>query len=196
MSYTFQHRPQLPHGIAWSQGYIGESCSQSYKSMGQHSKGPDDGMCIKLIHIPWHGRDPLYLRFWAARGGTDKWKDFKEAYDERGPMETEPGLDYPNGGMVKVSKKGKAKFRLHLPRGYMGDGGFVPPHFHYCLCYQSKRSPVHTMYLQRSSAPCDAVHTLLVHQHPSNIEPEQRGLFSRHYTMYNDLEIPRGVNRY
>ena len=199
-SYTFQYRPQLPHGKAWSQGYTGGRCSEAAASLGDRATGPHDGICLKLIHIPWHGRDPLYLRFWAARGGTEKWKDFQDAYQEKGPMETEPSLDYPNGGIVKVSKKGKAKFRLHLPRGYMGEGGFVPPHFHYYLCYQRKRSPVHTVYLQRSSAPCPAgsgrTPSLLVHSHPRNIEAGQQAMFARHFDLHADLEQPRGSQRH
>ena len=182
-SYTFPYRPQLPHGKAWSQGYTAGQCSGMVASLGDKATGPHDGICLKLINIPWHGRDPLYLRFWAARGGTEKWKDFQEAYEERGPMGKEPSLNYPNGGMVKVSKKGEAKFRLHLPRGYMADGGFIPPHFHYCLCYQRKRSPVHTVYLEQSRTHGTLRNSLLVYQNPRHIESEQRGLFERHYNL-------------
>ena len=190
MTYTFEYRPQLPHGTAWTQGYDGASCDKAVQELGSQAKGPRNGLCMRMIQIPWHGSHSLYLRFWAARGGNTYWNDFADAYDEQGPMEKEPSLDFPNGGMVKVSKKGKAKFRLHLPQGYMSDKGFVPPHFHYCLCYRGRRSPVQTVYIERS-VPCPTNKPMLVHSNPSDLEVGLREIFRHKFHTFRDLEVAR-----
>ena len=97
---------------------------------------------------------------------------------------------FPNGGMVKVSKKGKAKFKLHLPQGYMSEQGFVPPHFHYCLCYRGRRSPVQTVYIERS-VPCATNKPMLVHSNPSDLEVGLREIFRHKFHTFRDLEVAR-----
>jgi hypothetical protein len=192
MSYSFEYRPEIPHGIAWSQGYSsGDTCS-IYPL--QNTKDRSKGVLITIRHIPWKGNDQTFLRFWAARGGQTHWEDFQEAYDEKGPMEEEPAPDYPNGGMVKVSKKGKVKFRVHLPKGYMSEEGFIPPHFHFLLCNRGKRTPVHTVFMRRQSTKCPS--SLLVHTDPRSLDVNLRAIFNRQYNMYRDLEATDDPNTY
>jgi hypothetical protein len=99
------------------------------------------------------GRE-VYLRFWASRGGSDGSRSFRVAYDiESSQTETMPDSNYANGGMVKVSRDGTARFTINLPAPYTyrnpvnGQDMEIPSHFHYRLCYGNKMSPVQTQFL-------------------------------------------------
>ena len=68
---------------------------------------------------------------------------FKQAYQEtKSETESEPNLDYWNGGITKISNDGQARFKLALPAGYEGPDGIIPAHFHYRICLGNKMSQV------------------------------------------------------
>jgi hypothetical protein len=113
------------------------------------------GEKIVMRGIPTSKRgDSVFLRFWASRGNSDSWKSFKIAYDiEEDQMEAMPPSHYENGGMVKVSDEGVARFTINLPAPYNytnpvnGESMEIPSHFHYRLCYGKHMSPVQTQFL-------------------------------------------------
>lgn len=156
---SYKFIPQLPHGEKWSQGYnVATNCEEFRKDMEIHLRrlsGPKSGDKITMRGIPTsETNDDVFLRFWASRGGHDSWKSFKVAYDiEEDQMESMPSSDYTNGGMVKVSKNGIARFSLNLPTPYeyinpVNDKAMlIPSHFHYRLCYGKKMGPVQTQFI-------------------------------------------------
>lgn len=156
---SYQYVPQLPHSGKWCMGFSLSNNCDTYreimrKQLGRLS-GPKDGMKIRMQGIPTsHTTKPVYLRFWASRGGRDSSQSFKVAYDiEEDDTEAMPPSNYPNGGMVKVDREGVARFSLHLPSPYSyndpvnGEPMVIPSHFHYRLCYGKKMSPVQTQFL-------------------------------------------------
>lgn len=182
MSFSFEYTPVPPHGKFWAEGYKigGLNCFEKVlNDFGGEMEGPISGQTFTIRHIPWFGSSPTYVRFWAALSNEKPWKNETVGYLEKSGMEKEPPPDYPNGGIVKVSKKGKATFRLQLPAGYNTEMGYVPPHFHYRLCFRGKMSPVHTQYLHRPHHNCRS--NLLVMKNSDKVNDTLRGAYSRFF---------------
>ena len=156
---SYQYIPQLPHSDKWSMGYTLDSDCEQYRQSIKHHlgrlSGPKGGIKIRMLGIPTSkSKRPVYLRFWASKGGVGSWKSFKVAYDtSEDDTETMPLSNYPNGGMVKVGEDGIARFTVHLPSPYTyndpvnGNPMLIPSHFHYRLCYNHKMGPVQTQFL-------------------------------------------------
>ena len=191
MSYSFEYVPVPPHGKFWAEGYKigGSSCfDKVLNDFGGEIKGPISGQTFTIRHIPWFGSSPTYVRFWAAMSSNQPWKNETVGYMEKSGVEKEPSPDYPNGGIVKVSKKGKATFRLQLPAGYNTELGYVPPHFHYRLCFRGKMSPVHTQYLHRPHVNCRS--SLMVLNEHHKLDNTFQASFSR---MYHHTPDPKQI---
>lgn len=178
MSLVFNYQPTLPHSLSWAAGYpLGMSCRDYYLTWfkGGHQKGPIEGELITLKNLPCHGDN--YLRFWAAKPKTSSWSNFQQAYGEQDQTEKEPPVDYPNGGMLKIKKNGRVKFRLILPAGYQSKNGYISPHFHYRLCQDGQMGPVQTVFLRRGHhKPCPlmVMRGNLAENHPQLSAYQQR----------------------
>lgn len=155
MSLVFSYHPKLPHNKNWAEGYsIGMTCYDYYKNWFANKPcGPRNGDKITLRDLPYLGKNVTFVRFWAARPRRHNlnWSSFNQAYHEEKTveMETEPSIDYLNGGMTPINCQGQAIFRLNLPAGYMSKEGYIDPHFHYRVCKKGIMGPVHTIYIRR-----------------------------------------------
>ena len=143
MVLTFNYNEPIKHKNKWFLGYNIE-CKKSYK---KYNDGPKNGTIIKIRNLP---RDQnVYLRFWAAKQNNKNsiWSNVNEAYDNKSKYESEPEIEYFNGGMIRVSNKGLATFRLILPSSYKYNNTIIKPHFHYRLCINNKMTKVITQYI-------------------------------------------------
>jgi hypothetical protein len=143
MDLEFTAKPIKPHNYEWCQGHpINTTCQQYFRDYFS-VKGRDR---ITLRNLPKSRLGDVYVRYWSALPDT-KWKNVDKAYQIKTLLETEPDKDYPNGGVVKVDRFGKARFTLNIGPGYVNGGEYMPPHFHYRICHKLKISPVATIYI-------------------------------------------------
>lgn len=148
MVLNIEYDYNLPHSTRWKEGYTVHSCKLLFK---KELTGPKNGTSIKISNLPVVAGEDTYLRFWAAGDDPngDVWKNYHTAYDTQAQYEKEPNIDYYNGGIVKISKYGTAKFKLIMPDGYYdNDGHIIAPHLHYRLCSNNRMSHVMTYFFE------------------------------------------------